>query len=94
VGLAGARVPETPFPPGSTMRRARMRVARARVHPRTPMRTKLQGGTLVLAMPQKGPQKCSVEGLRDFWLLIDAGKIENRKTLFSPAVCTLNCILN
>ena len=24
----------------------------------------------------------SVEGLRDFWLLIDAGKIENRKTLF------------
>ena len=38
--------------------------------------------------------KKSVEGPRDFWLLIDAGKIENRKTLFSPAVCTLNRILN
>ncbi len=29
-----------------------------------------------------------------FWLLIDAGKIENRKTLFFPAVCTLICTLN
>jgi hypothetical protein len=26
----------------------------------------------------------SVEGVRDFWLLIDAGKIENRKNLFFP----------
>jgi hypothetical protein len=29
----------------------------------------------------------SVEGLRDFWLLIDAGKIENRKTLFFSQQC-------
>jgi hypothetical protein len=35
----------------------------------------------------------SVEGLRDFWLLIDTGKIENRETLFSAAVCTLICTL-
>jgi hypothetical protein len=28
----------------------------------------------------------SVEGLRDLWLLIDARKIENRKTLF-PQQC-------
>ena len=36
------------------MRRARAR--RARVHPRAPMRTKIQGGTLVLGKPQKGIQ--------------------------------------
>jgi hypothetical protein len=29
----------------------------------------------------------SVEGLHDFWLLIDAEKIENRKTLFFPQQC-------
>ena len=60
-----------------------MRTLRARVHARAPMRTKIQGGTLVLGVPQKGSQNYSVEGVRDFWLLIDAGKIENRKTLFS-----------
>jgi hypothetical protein len=27
----------------------------------------------------------SVEGVRDCWLLVDAGKIENGKTLFSPS---------
>ena len=29
---------------------------RARVHPRAPMHTKIQGGTLVLRVPQKGSQ--------------------------------------
>jgi hypothetical protein len=46
VGPAGARVPETPFSPRL------YHAPCARVHPRAPMCTKIQGGTLVLGVPQ------------------------------------------